>query len=343
MRQKLNLLALYFIVLFQLSADCWAIPPAISHEIPQLARWKTQMLTFGRRNGELLLSTELNADQRLDSVYYDGQWVFQRIAEFNAEPVFLRYAKRAGEIYRDEYVFPSKGNAQGFRTFTRGLTQDFLVNNVESSKQAVFLLVEAAAYTRQTTSLDETISADYSREVAYAILALLDSETLGRPRSPKLKPLVDQALGHIEQWFATPRSRTILKPFMVALTAQALIEYDTKVGDARILPALKDAAEKIWTRLWLEDKHCFRYADRLGEEDGMNPAPDLNLLIAPLYGWLYLKTGEEDFALRGDKIFEGGVTQAFLGNGKQFNQNYRWSFDYVKWRQAGFDKSASRN
>jgi hypothetical protein len=35
---------------------------------------------------------------------------------------------------------------------------------------------------------------------------------------------------------------------------------------------------------------------------------------------------------RGDQIFAGGVTQAYLQNAKQFNQNYRWSFDYIAWR-----------
>ena len=29
---------------------------------------------------------------------------------------------------------------------------------------------------------------------------------------------------------------------------------------------------------------------------------------------------------------EGGVEGAWLDQGKQFSQNYRWSFDFVKWR-----------
>ncbi len=38
---------------------------------------------------------------------------------------------------------------------------------------------------------------------------------------------------------------------------------------------------------------------------------------------------------RGDAIFAGGVEQAWLDGGKQFNQNYRWSFDCVTWRTEG--------
>jgi hypothetical protein len=61
-------------------------------------------------------------------------------------------------------------------------------------------------------------------------------------------------------------------------------------------------------------------------------APDLNLLIAPAYAWLYSRTGDTTYRDRGDQIFAGGVKGAWLDGSKVFNQNYMWSFDYVKWR-----------
>ncbi len=72
--------------------------------------------------------------------------------------------------------------------------------------------------------------------------------------------------------------------------------------------------------------------DGVGSED---PAPDLNLLIAPMYGWLYAQTGASRFRDRGDAIFVGGVGMASLKQNKPFNQNYRSSFDYVEWRRTG--------
>jgi hypothetical protein len=62
------------------------------------------------------------------------------------------------------------------------------------------------------------------------------------------------------------------------------------------------------------------------------PAPDLNLLIAPLYAWLWKQTGNPSYRDRGDQLWQGGVEGAYLDGGKQFNQNYWWSFDYVAWR-----------
>jgi hypothetical protein len=33
-------------------------------------------------------------------------------------------------------------------------------------------------------------------------------------------------------------------------------------------------------------------------------------------------------------VFAGGVKGAYLAGAKQYNQNYMWSFDYVRWRSA---------
>jgi hypothetical protein len=84
---------------------------------------------------------------------------------------------------------------------------------------------------------------------------------------------------------------------------------------------------------------AFMYTDRVASDGtgGMEPAPDLNLLIAPAYAWMYLQTGDVQYRDRGDQIFAGGVKHSWLGASKQFNQNYIWSFAYVSWRQMGDD------
>ena len=46
---------------------------------------------------------------------------------------------------------------------------------------------------------------------------------------------------------------------------------------------------------------------------------------------MWTQTGDPKWRDRADAIFAGGVAGAFLGNPKQFNQSYRWSFDYVRW------------
>jgi hypothetical protein len=58
------------------------------------------------------------------------------------------------------------------------------------------------------------------------------------------------------------------------------------------------------------------------------------MLIAPMYAWLYRVTGDIKYIQEGDQIWRGGVERAWLSNGKQFNQNYRMSFLYLKYRNG---------
>ena len=100
-------------------------------------------------------------------------------------------------------------------------------------------------------------------------------------------------------------------------------------------PALRRAADWLWANAWMAGAEAMWY-----EQPGdSSAAPDLNLLIAPLYAFLYRQTGVTQYRDQGDALFAGGVRQAFLGGGKQFNQNYWWSFDYVKWRTELGDKA----
>ena len=68
---------------------------------------------------------------------------------------------------------------------------------------------------------------------------------------------------------------------------------------------------------------------------GLGP---LNLLIAPMYAWLYLNTGIQQYQLEGDTIWYAGVeTPPSIGvnfTGKNYSQQYLWSYDYVTWRTA---------
>src|SRR6202041_3728927 len=62
--------------------------------------------------------------------------------------------------------------------------------------------------------------------------------------------------------------------------------------------------------------------------------PDLNNLISPAYAWMYLQTGDTKYREEADNIFADGVlyNDAINWDGKEFSQNYRWRFDYIKWR-----------
>jgi len=60
-------------------------------------------------------------------------------------------------------------------------------------------------------------------------------------------------------------------------------------------------------------------------------------MIAPMYAWIFKITGNTKYQSEGDQIFASGVEfdpAGTLGwSGKNFMQQYRWSFDFVQWRK----------
>jgi len=287
--------------------------------IPELRQWEENMKKFGMQN----------ADERSKGIdesavwYYDGERVFYQIADYTSDPQWNTFAQNSEETYRAN-VLQNNGRIQGWRIFPHGLFMDYKRTGDEESKRAALLLSRNARFADRGGGPGEALS----RETAYCINAYLVAEALGEPRNPNLQKAVDYALGHIDQWFLENSSRN-WAPFMFGLTAEALIAYyDQVTPDPRILAAIKLGCDECWKRAWREKEQAFFYrAD--------NPAQgsrDLNLLVAPAYAWVYLQTGDTTYRDRGDKAFAEGVRGAYLAGGKQFSQNYRWSFDYVKWR-----------
>jgi hypothetical protein len=311
---------------------------------PMVREWETKMVTTGRALCERL-GRPGSVDQLLAEVYYDAERVFFQIAVYTGDRSWEACAQRAQVVYRDRYVIPNKGAVPGYWNFTRGLAMDYLRNGDRVSRDAVILLAENAAFAGDMTPPSYTVSADESREVAYTINSYLDAESVGVPRRRRLALLVDQALGHIDQWFVkfswpgpwqkSPQMTSRLSPFMVGLTAEALIAYDERTHDARIPPAIRLAMDWLWANAWIPAAQAFWYEFPDQNQPccrASDAAPDLDLLIAPAYAWLYWQSGDPIYRDRADQIFAGGVKGAWLGDGKHFDQNYRWSFDYMKWR-----------
>jgi hypothetical protein len=301
--------------------------------IPQLAAWESHMINYGNQHCNALQGGPVN--ERIDKTYYDAERVYYQIQTYTNDPSWKYCAGLAERAYRDQYVLRNDGKVPGYWNFTTGLRMDFQRYADGKSKQAISLLSQNAAFAPDGTPLEWTAGTDASREVAYTIICYLDAEAVGLPRRARLTDMVNQALGHIDQWFVS-QTAPYMRPFMVGLTLQALIRVQAVMPDPRIPQAIATAIDGLWTRTWLPAAEAFMYTDRVASDQsgGMEPASDLNLLIAPAYAWMYLQSGNTLYRDRGDQIFAGGVKGAYLGIAKLFNQNYMWSFDYVTWRRA---------
>jgi len=333
-------------IFFLLAVVCMSLGNSFSEQkappIPSLEQWEENMVFSGEN---FLQPLKRGMDENL-VWYYDGIKVYYQIAAYTKDDKWLKGVKVCRDWYRDLVLSPEM--IGGWRLFPHGLYLDYKKTGDPKSKEAILKLARSGAFANRTidyakTSIYDLKTVPLSREVAYNINCYQVARELGEPDFQKPDPYLDLALGHLSIWSAWLRTDrksyaydadngTGFQPFMVGLTCEALIRYyESKGADPvikeKIFKAVKEIALLMWEEAWVEKGNALYY-----ESNRKQAAPDLNLLIAPVYAWLWHRTGDLQFVTKGDKLFEGGVKKAWIGGGKQFSQSYRWSFDYVNWR-----------
>lgn len=316
-------------------------PPPPATSIPGLGTWQSRMLAAGQRHCDWLKANkEGPLDPALNAVYYDADRVFQQIAAYTGTTTWQACADAARRVYRDRYAAQYNGRVPGYWLFTTGLRMHVDRTGDAVSRDMVHRIAINGAYANDTADLSFLKSYNLMREISYALRAYADDARLGAaPRTQRaayasaLYTFLDQTV--TEAWRGQDWQ---VSPFMLGILAEALIaDAEQRGGDARLLPQLTRLADYLWTT-W-EANGAFRYQINPActfesfSPAGGGGAVDLNLLIAPLYAYLWKHTGEIRHRDRGDAAFASGAAGAWLDGAKQFNQSYAWSFDYVRWRQ----------
>lgn len=194
----------------------------------------------------------------------------------------------------------------------------------------------------------------------------------------RVQLFMEMAFNHIYEWTTGDYGQNDplyerVAPFMIGLTAETLIDfcewerengrspqYRSSLNNATLVSVsdkLKEIGDHLLTALvtggpnlglpmWIEDYNatgygCFRYEDSEISGTGTTAAPALNQLVAPLYAWLYKEFGSLTYRDMAQKLFAGGVVLTGTGidtQGKFFNQNYRSSFNTLKWLDSSLDR-----
>jgi hypothetical protein len=298
-------------------------PPNIDLD---LALWKSNMAKYGTAHCSPV-ETEIGNEGY--AWYYDGSRVYEQIATLLGDDSYVSCAQMFNDAYR-KHIEKAKGWIAGWRYFPHGLFMNYTRTRDELSRAAIMTMADGSPWTQDTSVGASLVDPISTRDVAYATSTLVLAERLGRPRSWKLSFLVDSLLAHFERWYVQRNAEP--QPFMVALAAEALIDYYELTKDPRVPGVLKIAADGLWTGSWDKVSKSFFYVNF--DTKKRAPSNDTNLLIVPLYGWVFQQTGESIYRERGDEIFASGVKTAWLEGGKQFSQNYRWSPKYIDWRQS---------
>ena len=90
--------------------------------------------------------------------------------------------------------------------------------------------------------------------------------------------------------------------------------------------------------------------------DGVTPvrftSSSLNQLVASAYAWYWLQSNDDTYRDQSDKLWTAGVmgagrncrasitNQDYTYMGKQYSQNFKWSYDFLNWRTRPESKKA---
>ncbi len=128
--------------------------------------------------------------------------------------------------------------------------------------------------------------------------------------------------------------------FMSCAAMSALTRYYEYYGtDLAAIQATVDlGCEWMWTTQWRESGDGFNYFSDNAVTGAPIPAPDLNMMMVDIFGWLYTKTNDTKWITRGDRIFQGALDSAFINAMKHYNQFVRSGWRYLYYRD-GYDIS----
>jgi hypothetical protein len=311
-------------------------------------------------NGNFSGYMDVPAGYYFEGWNYDGGRIYQQVSDYDIG-VFndhnqnhLTEWQNCAELVLEPYGDTAVGTASGFvqepNQFPYGLAMNYLRTGNPLYQQAVDYLAHSAAYNAYYSG---PVYATSVRVSAYMMDDRLADEITGRARIPAFMLRgVDVMLGYLDQSynlnFNNPNQQEYdIHPFMVGLAMEALITYyeldlaEGNTPDARIPLEIKKTLDWLEATQYIPQTHTFAY----GAYDlPKNPnlvagtlyeATELNDLVATAWAWYWSKTNNSTYLTQGDDLFShvwssGGWTWSV----KEYNQVYKWSFDYVRWRSG---------
>src|SRR6202167_4558591 len=348
--------------------------PTSYPEIPNLATYKSSASTFGisncaqdtntsrtiRANDPARL-TPVGPSTTYDSWFYDGVAVYFNVQNLlNDGENWAQCRANVAQVYRDGYVRRTGGSIFEFMMFTEGAYLDYL----DTGDAADLTLINELDSHMIAPYHGNMVDVSYlQRETAYALKNAIYASAL-QQNNPRFNDtttfwrdyMLDHVLGHVDQ-ICLSQNALYFEPFMTGLEAEALIQYYDIVGhDPRIPPAIKCLADYMYSSVYntvTSDPGSFPYdkwrmlTNAGVGNNGGSCMVNLNMLIVPMYAWVFKNTGLSAYQAEGDEIWnhgvlfdgcQGGLAANLTGpsgnSGKQFSQQYYWGPSYVAWRTS---------
>src|SRR5215472_3788372 len=329
---------------------------------------------FSLDNGNFSGYFDIPSSNYFEAWNYDGGRVYQQVSDYDTyhqqqykstDPnEWQRCIQMAMEPYKDTSIGTNAGFVAKPNQFPFGMAMAYMRTGDSTYQNAIDLMAHSQAYNLRYSG---SVYAESIRVSAYLMDDRLADEMVGFPRNNAfMLRAVDVMLGYLDQSynlnFNNPNQQEYdIHPFMVGLAMEALITYyeldlaEGNTPDARIPLEIKKTLD------WLKNtqymvvppptiSHAFAYGaydlprDPRQVAGTLYQSTELNDLVAPAYAWYWYKTGDTSSLNLGDDAFQhvwdsaSGQNQGGDGGWtwsvKEYNQVYKWSFDYVRWRSG---------
>ena len=304
--------------------------------IPNLSTWETQMTALGNKwctdrdtqdaqgNFEAFGVTQ-------QSWYYDGGRVFQQLDDYTAnvlgQPNHPHWQHCAQAVLYPYMYWEtgSNGLVSQYKKFTAGMLMNYWRTGLAAAQAGVMAI--GSSYTGKGY-----VDISGVRENGYNINSFLGSNAVGNALPPWFGANVTLLLGQMQQCAeGTGAAGSSAHPALIGLGVEALTRVYRYNSDPRIVPIVKGCLDALWAANW--NSNGWMNYNRLALPPDPTSSSELNNLVAQGYAWLWYMTGDTTEQNRANLLF-GAAFSGDPGNynytGKEFSQEYEFSFDTVR-------------
>ena len=323
-----------------------AKPQLAQKAIPGLSTWEKQMFDLGKK--WCIYRDEQNAAGIFvdnwgwtgDAWFYDGGRVYQSIDTYTAatgHPMHTAWQHCALSILDPyaNYLVANNGVMAGYSIFTYGMAMNYWRTKDRIMREGVDAVATEGPQRVSCGSVD----IGGIRENAYRSNAWMTNEMLGAPRWPLLQRNIDKLMGNLNM--AARGQTESVHPFMIGIGMEALIHwYELNLAeghpDYRVLPVIKETLDGLWRNSWLPKQNMLVYAPFMLPPNHSTTYTTLNNLVSVAYAWYWMMTGDTTERDRGDLLFQHAFddSEGYSWSGKQFSQEFEFSFDFVRYRKG---------
>lgn len=294
---------------------------------------------------------------------YDRAYILYQEWVRTANPTYWQHASAIVANYIDDYLAPGRGFPAAWWANPEGTAVHYWATGDERTRGYVFSIASEMVYQTKPGLYGLGTSPGWpqygdDRARAKTLIAMMDMRRVdAKPTSTG--PVMDGDATYMANYmagvsladavsevlstqqasgaFGGTQYKGGQKAFMVGMLLEALTRYyDEVTPDPRIPVAVKRAIDYMWQNEWVSSAQGFKYCTVVVDADnGDDPMPSLNNLIAPAYAWYYNQSGDARYAAMVDQMLAATSSSTrswWAASGKAFDQAFYHAFNVFQWR-----------